>query len=320
MTQLENPDTLAPETDKGDTTGPVTIGMAVAVAGKAPEPAKPAEGAPAEPPPAPETRVAAVGDSDFATNAYLGVEGNRDLFMNAVELAGPAGKPDLDSPEGSLRSPADAHASPDHADVLALDRRHPRRRAGDRRLHVVEAAKLMGRLVSTLAMVLVLAGLAGYIYFLGDSSTGTETTKEKAFGSVASDLIEEVRIALNEEKPARADQDRRRVEARGAGRGRCRFHGAVVDHEQPVHARHRARRGREAVGPGAVRAGAGPHRRLVQDEGPGGRRSASCWATRQPRAGTSTRSCPTRRACSWCRPSSSPRSRRIRSRCATRPF
>jgi len=84
MTQLENPDTLAPETDKGDTTGPVTIGMAVAVAGKAPEPAKPAEGAPAEPPPAPETRVAAVGDSDFATNAYLGVEGNRDLFMNAV--------------------------------------------------------------------------------------------------------------------------------------------------------------------------------------------------------------------------------------------
>lgn len=84
MTQLENPDTLAPETDKGDTTGPVTIGMAVAVAGKAPEPAQPAEGAPADPPPAPETRVAAVGDSDFATNAYLGVEGNRDLFMNAV--------------------------------------------------------------------------------------------------------------------------------------------------------------------------------------------------------------------------------------------
>ena len=62
----------------------------------------------------------------------------------------------------------------------------------------------MGRLVYTLAMVLVLAGLAGYIYFLGDSSTSTETTKEKAFGSVASDLIEEVRIALNEEKPARA--------------------------------------------------------------------------------------------------------------------
>jgi ABC-type uncharacterized transport system involved in gliding motility auxiliary subunit len=85
MAQLENPDTLAPETDKGDTAGPVTIGMAVAVQNKAPEPAKPAEGATAETPPAaPETRIVAVGDSDFASNAYLGVEGNRDLFMNTL--------------------------------------------------------------------------------------------------------------------------------------------------------------------------------------------------------------------------------------------
>jgi ABC-type uncharacterized transport system involved in gliding motility auxiliary subunit len=28
--------------------------------------------------------VVAIGDSDFASNAYLGVEGNRDLFMNTV--------------------------------------------------------------------------------------------------------------------------------------------------------------------------------------------------------------------------------------------
>ena len=34
--------------------------------------------------PKPETRVAAIGDSDFAANAYLGIEGNRDLFMNTV--------------------------------------------------------------------------------------------------------------------------------------------------------------------------------------------------------------------------------------------
>jgi ABC-type uncharacterized transport system involved in gliding motility auxiliary subunit len=85
MSQLENPETLAPETDKGDITGPVTIGMAVAVPNKAPEPAKPAEGAAAEPPAtAPETRVVAIGDSDFASNALLGVDGNRDLFMNTV--------------------------------------------------------------------------------------------------------------------------------------------------------------------------------------------------------------------------------------------
>jgi ABC-type uncharacterized transport system involved in gliding motility auxiliary subunit len=32
----------------------------------------------------PETRVAAIGDSDFIANAYLGVEGNGDLFMNTV--------------------------------------------------------------------------------------------------------------------------------------------------------------------------------------------------------------------------------------------
>ncbi len=38
----------------------------------------------AEAPGKPETRIAVVGDSDFAANAYLGVEGNRDLFMNTV--------------------------------------------------------------------------------------------------------------------------------------------------------------------------------------------------------------------------------------------
>jgi len=32
----------------------------------------------------PETRVVAIGDSDFATNAALGIQGNRDLFMNIV--------------------------------------------------------------------------------------------------------------------------------------------------------------------------------------------------------------------------------------------
>jgi ABC-type uncharacterized transport system involved in gliding motility auxiliary subunit len=89
LTSLETPDALAPETDKGDIAGPVSIGMAVAVANKAPEPEKKPDGATeAAPSDAPastsETRVVAIGDSDFVTNAYLGVEGNRDLFMNAV--------------------------------------------------------------------------------------------------------------------------------------------------------------------------------------------------------------------------------------------
>lgn len=84
FSQLENPSALAPEPSNGDTAGPVSIGVAVAV-----RPETPAAGG-AEPAPEaedarkPETRLAAIGDSDFASNAYLGVEGNRDLFMNAV--------------------------------------------------------------------------------------------------------------------------------------------------------------------------------------------------------------------------------------------
>ena len=34
--------------------------------------------------PKPETRVVVIGDSDFAANAALGIQGNRDLFMNIV--------------------------------------------------------------------------------------------------------------------------------------------------------------------------------------------------------------------------------------------
>jgi len=34
--------------------------------------------------PKPETRLAMIGDSDFAANGTLGVPGNRDLFMNTV--------------------------------------------------------------------------------------------------------------------------------------------------------------------------------------------------------------------------------------------
>ena len=76
------------ETDKGDIAGPVSIGVATEVASSA-EPPKPLGDVgktdkPDENAPKPETRVAAIGDSDFAANNYLGIEGNRDLFMNTV--------------------------------------------------------------------------------------------------------------------------------------------------------------------------------------------------------------------------------------------
>lgn len=72
------------EFDKdGDLQGPVSIGAAVsAAAPNAPAPAKTDDKAPE--PPKPETRVVVIGDSDFAANGYLGIQGNRDMFLNTV--------------------------------------------------------------------------------------------------------------------------------------------------------------------------------------------------------------------------------------------
>jgi ABC-type uncharacterized transport system involved in gliding motility auxiliary subunit len=64
---------------KGDKKGPVVIGSAVNA------PAGDASKTPVQPDaPKPETRIAVVGDSDFAANSGLGIQGNRDLFMNIV--------------------------------------------------------------------------------------------------------------------------------------------------------------------------------------------------------------------------------------------
>jgi ABC-type uncharacterized transport system involved in gliding motility auxiliary subunit len=65
--------------DKGDKRGPVSMAAAVAVAAAA---ATPPAGSPDAP--KPETRLVVFGDSDFASNAALGIQGNRDLFMNTV--------------------------------------------------------------------------------------------------------------------------------------------------------------------------------------------------------------------------------------------
>jgi ABC-type uncharacterized transport system involved in gliding motility auxiliary subunit len=64
---------------KGDKKGPVSIAGAVSAAVTAPD----AKAADANAP-KPETRVAVIGDSDFAANSGLGIQGNRDLFMNIV--------------------------------------------------------------------------------------------------------------------------------------------------------------------------------------------------------------------------------------------
>ena len=71
--------------DDDDKKGPVALGAAVsAPAASAPPPPPPADGKPADAPKPAETRLVAIGDSDFASNGALGVSGNRDLFLNAV--------------------------------------------------------------------------------------------------------------------------------------------------------------------------------------------------------------------------------------------
>jgi ABC-type uncharacterized transport system involved in gliding motility auxiliary subunit len=73
----------APEFDKGDVQGPISLAVAVSapVEGAAPPPA--ADGQ-AENPNKPETRLVVVGDSDFAANSVAGIPGNQDMFLNMV--------------------------------------------------------------------------------------------------------------------------------------------------------------------------------------------------------------------------------------------
>lgn len=77
---------VALEPEKGDKPGPISLGAAVsAPATDAPPPAEPKPETPAgQEPPKPESRLVTIGDSDFASNGVLGVQGNRDFFMNTV--------------------------------------------------------------------------------------------------------------------------------------------------------------------------------------------------------------------------------------------
>jgi ABC-type uncharacterized transport system involved in gliding motility auxiliary subunit len=71
--------------DDTDKKGPVSIAAAVSGAATAAPPPPPKEPAKPEEAPKPvEARIVAFGDSDFASNAALGVQGNRDLFLNAT--------------------------------------------------------------------------------------------------------------------------------------------------------------------------------------------------------------------------------------------
>jgi len=66
---------------KGDKKGPITIAAVASAPITAPAGESKPDNADA---PKPEARVAVMGDSDFASNSALGIQGNRDLFMNTV--------------------------------------------------------------------------------------------------------------------------------------------------------------------------------------------------------------------------------------------
>jgi ABC-type uncharacterized transport system involved in gliding motility auxiliary subunit len=68
--------------DQGDLPGPVTLAVAVSTPAPPEAPAEPAtDGAPPAPP---QTRLALIGDSDFASNGAARSGGNVNLFVNTV--------------------------------------------------------------------------------------------------------------------------------------------------------------------------------------------------------------------------------------------
>jgi ABC-type uncharacterized transport system involved in gliding motility auxiliary subunit len=84
----------------GDRRGPITIGLSLSMDAPDASPSAPAGASPAgsapggkpadgekpaddqKPAPKPQMRIMVVGDSDFATNAAAGIQGNADLFVN----------------------------------------------------------------------------------------------------------------------------------------------------------------------------------------------------------------------------------------------
>jgi ABC-type uncharacterized transport system involved in gliding motility auxiliary subunit len=66
------------DASKGDKIGPVSIAVAVNT------PAPPEDAKPDDPKTPPQTRIVAIGDSDFASDAFAGSLGNVDLFLNIV--------------------------------------------------------------------------------------------------------------------------------------------------------------------------------------------------------------------------------------------
>ena len=64
----------------------------------------------------------------------------------------------------------------------------------------------MKELRSTLVLVVVLAGLVGYIYYRNNRESPPADTKEKAFASVKAEDIEDVQITLADGQTSRVQR------------------------------------------------------------------------------------------------------------------
>src|SRR5215216_3791748 len=65
----------------------------------------------------------------------------------------------------------------------------------------------MRGLRSTLILLVVLAGLAGYIYYDSKKPPASTDTKQKAFGGVTADAIEELRIKAADGETSRVQKN-----------------------------------------------------------------------------------------------------------------
>ena len=85
LKQLMTTGQVARDPGKGDKNGPLTLGAAVSAPATGETPAAaPATGGGKDDAPKRETRMAVIGDSDFASNGLLGAGRNSDLFLNAI--------------------------------------------------------------------------------------------------------------------------------------------------------------------------------------------------------------------------------------------
>ena len=128
-----------------------------------------------------ETRIAVFGDSDFAANLGIGIEGNADLFLNTVNWLVAAGEPHRHPAEAARRPARDADRRAAALGRLVLGPPAAGGRHRRRRLHLVEAAG-MNRGRNTLLLLVLGLGLGAYIYFVEMKREPASDTPEAKLG------------------------------------------------------------------------------------------------------------------------------------------